>query len=84
MALESRDVGEPFMNIWTVYDHPRDFPQEFVARRHYIVRGDDQPRASQDYVTAASLEELRKKLPLGLYCLPRFADDDPTIVEVWL
>jgi len=83
-AYYQEDQAKPVMSTWVVYDRPRDFPNKFVARRHYIVRGDPNPRASEEYAVADSLEEIRQRLPPGLYCLPRFADDDPKIVEVWL
>jgi hypothetical protein len=83
-AYYQEEQAEPFMNFWVIYDHPRDFPDKFVARRHYIVRGDPEPRASEEYITADSLDEIRQRVPQGLACLARYAEDDPNIVEVWL
>jgi hypothetical protein len=82
---ETKD--QPFMSTWVIYDHPRDFPNKFVARRHDIYRGDPEPHASEEYVTADTLDEIREliyaKNP-NLCCLPRFENDDKNIVEVWL
>ena len=63
--------------IWTIYRYPSDFPTSYIARKwvsgvptHDIFRGE-------------SLEDIREKIPEGLYCLPREAGDDPVIVETW-
>ena len=72
------------MPIWTVYARPKDYPDLFVARRFDIVHGELQACPSDDVVTASSLQELREMLPMGLTRLPRHADDEPQIVEVWI
>lgn len=70
--------GTP-LPIWVVYDHPNDFPYSYVARLHIGAR------ATADFMCAPNLDELRAWLSgLGLYRLPRFAQDDPKIVETWL
>ena len=70
------------LNIWTVYDHPRDQPDVFVARRFEI--GHEHAGPTGDVLTAPTLEELREKLPAGLVCITRQDGDDPAIVESWL
>jgi hypothetical protein len=67
---------------WTVFDHPRDYPDVFVARRWVARRGEVVP--THDMFTADSLAELRALLPAGLICVPRMPWDDTKIVEVWL
>lgn len=67
--------------LWTVYDHPSDFPGNYVARLFIL----DKPTP---YVLIAdTLDELRAAL-LNAYpdlmCMCRHAYDDPNIVEVWL
>lgn len=64
--------------IWTVYDHPRDFPGAFVARLSIL----DKPTAK--LLHSDTLEGLRAQLPNGLTCLQRSPSDDPVIVECWL
>lgn len=67
------------LTIWTIYDHPTDYPNAWVARAH------DVPGGPTDRVEVAdSLEALRAKLPRGLTMLARHPDDDPVIREVWL
>ena len=71
------------LSIWTVYDHPRDYPDSWVARRSAISRTVGVV-ITADMFTADTLDELRALLPPGLYRLPRYPQDDPKIVEVWL
>ncbi len=66
------------VEIWVIYDHPIDFPDEFVARKFIL----DKP--TKDMIVMPSLDELRKMLPLGLTRLDRCLEDDPRIIEVWL
>jgi len=68
------------LSIWTVYDHPRDYPHCYVARQF---RG-EQPTNS--VIISADLEKLRAVLlaEMGLTRLERSANDDPVILETWL
>jgi hypothetical protein len=65
---------------YTIYDHPRDYPDAFVVRAWEIGPGTMTPGQPR---TAPTLEAARKLIPPGLYCLGRAADDDSTIVETW-
>jgi hypothetical protein len=71
------------LHLWTVYDHPRDYPDSYVARLMLIGRRGVIQRTNAMY-TADSLDELRSLLPPGLTCLPRHEEDDPVILEVWI
>jgi hypothetical protein len=74
---------DAIMSMWIVYDHPTDFPTEFVARRHEIVRGGSRP--TDEAMASHSLDSLREALVgRGLTCLSRSPHDDPKIVETWL
>lgn len=67
------------LSIWSVYDHPKDFPDVFVARKW------EGTRPTADTITSEDLATLRRKLAeRGLICLTRCPDDDPTILETWL
>ena len=70
--------------IWTVYDHPLDYPNDFVARRFEIGAGGHRPTAS--IIVAPDLETLRRIFltEMHLTCLARHPADDPKIVECWL
>jgi hypothetical protein len=66
------------LNIWAIYDHPKDFPDSYVAR----VFEYDKPTTT---IIKGTLPRLRKSFRLcGLTCLTRSKDDDPVIVETWL
>jgi hypothetical protein len=73
-----------FLSMWTVYDHPTDFPDTFVARR-FEIRGGDEPFATSDVMVAMDLEVVRLWLQEnGWVCLGRYENDDPLIVETWV
>jgi hypothetical protein len=71
------------LSVWTVYDHPSDYPDGFVARRHEAYT-DHSVVATADAVFAPTLEAVRAKLPPGLHCITRSPGDDPVIVESWI
>lgn len=70
--------------MWTVYDHPSDYPDKYVARLFLVGRGGTEATAS--IIIAPSLEVLRKTLlvDMGLHRLDRSPGDDANIVETWL
>lgn len=73
-------MSEP-LSLWTVYSHPKDYPDDFVARKFL----GDAPTA--EHIKAPTLQELRRKLrdiAPGLACIQRHPTDEPQIVEVWL
>lgn len=75
-------MSEPLISMWVIYDHPRDYPDAFVVRRHDVYRGStSQPTG--EYYLAASLEEARQYVPPGLFYQPRYEQDDACIAEVW-
>jgi len=82
--MENDSTAKPHftMSQWVIYDHPRDYPDKFVMRRWGIRTG--LVMATDDVKLADTLAEIRQQLPMGLYPLKRFEDDDPCIVEVWL
>jgi hypothetical protein len=68
------------INIWTVYDHPSDYPDYYVAR---MFRGET---PTDNMVMAADLDTVRDVMArdFHLVCLTRHPDDDPKIIETWL
>jgi hypothetical protein len=68
--------------IWTIYDHPSDYPIGFIGRAFIITNEGYGP--TYRIVTGKTLDEVRGKLPPGLTMLPRSLEDDPKIVESWL
>lgn len=65
--------------IWTVYDHPRDWPDWYVARLFV----NDRMRGNM--LLNRDLQQLRDELAMrGLTPLNRSPTDDPVILETWL
>jgi hypothetical protein len=72
------------LSLWTIYDHPADYPDAFVARR-FVVGLEDVPVATTDVIVAETIEALRERfLELGLVAIERALSDEPQIVETWL
>ena len=61
-----------------IYDHPTDYPNEFVARVW------DASYPTHVIATANTLDEIRAKIPPNMTRLPSMKYDDPVIVEVWI
>jgi hypothetical protein len=71
--------------MYTVYDHPSDFPDYFVVRRFFITGETPYPEPDPfPYVIGTSLEDVRSWLPPGLDRCARSAEDEPQIVETWV
>jgi hypothetical protein len=79
--LESQHVFDRReLLVWTVYDHPLDFPDHFIA----CANGTAPLRPLGVHLQADSLDELRRLLPQQLARSSRAPGDDPFIVETWL
>lgn len=70
------------LRLWTIYDHPADFPEVFVVRGFTAEVGG--PIADRHVRTATTLDGARSLVPPGLVCIARYPTDDPKIVETWL
>lgn len=69
--------------MWVIYDHPKDFPDKFVAREWNIGPGRATPL--DNVITSNDLEELREQMVQK--CLTKIIKsniDDPCIVETWM
>lgn len=73
------------LSVYTIYDHPSDYPDCFVCRRS---EPHGQPVAhvvAKEVVGVGdTLEQCRETLPEGLFMIPRQPNDDPVIVECWV
>ena len=77
MSTSQRSTAD--FPIWVIYDHPKDFPEHFVARKWL---GET---ATQEGFASTDLEAIRDVMrEHGLTRVPRFAGDDAKIIEVWL
>jgi hypothetical protein len=78
----ARDRG--LLSIWTVYDHPKDCPDGFIARRFEAGGGNPDAVATADVVTG-DLASIRESMVLcGLCRMSRAPSDNPKIVETLL
>lgn len=69
--------------IWTVYDRPTGYPNNYVARR-FIVRNGE-PCWTAEHIVCDELDLLRQHMEeLGLYRLDRMPGDEPKILETWI
>jgi hypothetical protein len=76
---------KPVLAMWTIYDHPTDYPNHFVARKYIIAQGTRDPIGTKEVRLEAHLYVLREHFAgLGLMCVPRWEEDDTKIVETWM
>ena len=70
------------LQVWTVYDHPKDFPDHYVARASVNGVATDHYHT---FETEAHLEGMRETFhKQGLVRVQRHHSDDAVIMEVWL
>lgn len=78
------------LEVIVIYDKPRDFPDEFVARVQWAVGHGAEARIAADrdlLARGSTLEDVRRavleKRP-GKVRIQRHPTDDPVIVESWI
>lgn len=74
--------ADDLLALWVVYESPKDFPGEYVARRWLVQRGGAFP--TDVHVRAPTLDGVRSLLPVGLFRMNRSPADEPQIVETWI
>lgn len=68
--------------IYTIYDHPRDFPAAFVVREWRVTEAGPVPGRAW---RSATLDGARRRVPAqASHCLARDPEDDRTVVETWI
>jgi len=72
------DYSEMKLPIITMYRHPSDWPDKFIARLW------DLNKPTNLFMIADTYQELIDKLPFHMHRVPRRKDDDPVIIESWL
>jgi hypothetical protein len=70
------------LTIWTIYYRPSDYPDSWVLRGHEILQRRTQPH--EVCFVAATLEEIRAKVPPGNLRIDREPEDHPVIHETWI
>lgn len=75
---------------WTIYDHPKDFPKEYVARKWTTPGGEVVPSV-EDFYSDTSLERVRdfvkdaiRRMGQSPIRFTRNESDDPVIMETWI
>lgn len=69
--------------MWTVYDHPKDFPHNYVAREWAITA--EGTHSTGRLIVGPTLPPLQQALEQrGLVKLMRHPSDDSVILETWL
>jgi hypothetical protein len=81
-GLQLQAQREGVLLVWTIYKHPRDFPDRWVARPH--VTGPHQMGPLRVHLEAESLDELRERLPKELHRVQRSPADEVQIFESWI
>lgn len=82
MEAQYRAAQNGKLSMWTVYDHPKDFPDGFIARRFEVDR--DGPKPTMETITG-ELGAIRLAfVKAGLTRLTRNPEDEAQIVECWL
>ena len=74
-ALDTGDQPQ-----FVIYHSPRDCPGKFVVRMWLVGHRMGPTNFVEQFDT---LEQAREFIPLGLFCMVRADEDDPSIVETW-
>lgn len=78
-------MSKVVLTLYTIYDHPIDFPDHFVVRAYFIYSGNTEPVPDRFVKLYKDLESARERLrQMGLYRIPRDPSDKQAIVETWI
>lgn len=77
-------MTDSILRMWTIYDHPPDYPDKFVARMFEVNANGLRPTGS--IIIGSDLEKLRNVLQFEMHLvkLMRNSEDNSKIVETWL
>lgn len=78
--------------IVTVYDHPQDFPNGYVARAHIVAQnrygimgcGKSAYASPTIYIARETLDEVHAAIPDDMVKMIRHPQDDPVIIETYV
>ena len=74
--------AERKLEMFVIFDHPKDWPDKFVARQFLIQEDTATPTGT--FWLGDSLDEVRSHLPPHCARLERDPNDEPQIVESWI
>jgi hypothetical protein len=88
VSLQDLDGRVPFkqnvLNIWVIYDHPKDYPDEYVARL-WQVGPNGETTCKSSVIRTKVVDKLRRIfMKSGLVRMDRSDIDDDCILETWL
>lgn len=72
------------LDMFTIYDRPRDLPHGYVVRRWWITATGDVVPDPSAITNLPTLEDARRHIPTGYVRTARRPDDDLCIVETWV
>jgi hypothetical protein len=79
LRMQDNAAQQGKLTLWTIYDHPKDYPHGICARRH------EAPGGPTEHMLIGELEQLRDAFrAAGLVCVCRSPNDDVKIVETWI
>lgn len=81
MAMQIEAYQSGALPMWTVYNRPSDYPDQFVVRLGLIRK--PEPAALHAVILGPTLDDVRSRIPFGLHRMDRDPNDEPCIVEVW-
>ena len=71
-----------FLPMFTIYDHPTDWPDFYVARLWWTL---PEAKATDFTIMDRDLERIQTTIDaLGMVRLDRSPEDDPKILETWI
>jgi hypothetical protein len=79
--VEDLDMSEGF-SVLTIYERPIDFPEQYVVRESTVLNG--RVYLHVDFQLASTLEEARRVIPPGRFCLGEPNDLRIPAVESWI
>lgn len=71
------------LEIWTIFERPKDFPDHFVVRRFRVSSAGLEMDPTL-WSIGDSLAEARASIPEHCTCLGREPGDEAQIVESWI
>ena len=72
------------LTFYCITDHPTDFPDHFVVRRHILHPGAAAAIPEDEKPLPPSLAAARATIPAGAINVGRDHADDPVISETWM
>jgi len=75
---------ERWLSMWVIYDHPKDYPNVYIARQWRCDSNTIIP--TENVIMSRDLEIIRHTMLVDMHltCLPRQESDNSNIIETWM